>query len=311
MSDGFDRQDTMSIGGVAALTGVPAETLRTWERRYGFPAPERSGGGHRLYSAATVSRLKQAVRAIDMGYRPGAVLQMSEEDVSRLVRDAMALLEREGAADRDAPPEPFELVGLWGEYARAYDVSALERSFERAWYTHGVEEFLTTYTTRLEFEVSERVRKGAMPARHAAFLMERMRGFLEGHLRGAVCRSQGPLVLCVTAEVQERLGTGYHSAAVLMALTGCKVITLSPGHRLEDVFDVAGDLEGSLAAVYVHADERGVHEEVLQKLRGAMPVACTLLLGGGNARDVEGVVRMRHLDDLMRWAPNLFMRAAT
>ena len=42
MSSDFDRQDTMSIGEVAALTGVPAETLRTWERRYGFPAPERS-----------------------------------------------------------------------------------------------------------------------------------------------------------------------------------------------------------------------------------------------------------------------------
>ena len=177
MSEGFDRQDTMSIGGVAALTGVPAETLRTWERRYGFPAPERSEGGHRLYSSGTVSRLRQAVRAIDMGYRPGAVLQMSEEEVSGLVRNALALLEREGAADRDAPPEPFELVGLWGEYARAYDVSALERSFERAWYTHGVEEFLTTYTTRLEFEVALQVRQGSMHARHAAFLMRRMRGF--------------------------------------------------------------------------------------------------------------------------------------
>jgi DNA-binding transcriptional MerR regulator len=300
----------MSIGEVAAVTGVPAETLRTWERRYGFPAPERSEGGHRLYSRAAVSRLRQAVRAIDMGYRPGAVLQMGEEELSGLVRDALALLERVGAADRDAPPEPFELVGLWGEYARAYDVSALERSFERAWYTHGVEEFLATYTTRLEFEVAEQVRQGSMEARHAGFLMGRMRGFLDTHLRGAVCRSQGPLVLCVTSELVDDLGVGYHAAAVLMALSGCKVLTLAPGREVGDVSRVAEDLAGELAAVYVHADEGGRHEETLGVLRGVVPATCALLVGGAHGRELEGVLRMKHLDELKRWAPNLFIRAS-
>src|SRR5689334_22400933 len=35
---------------VARETGVPADTFRAWERRYGVPRPQRTEGGHRLYS---------------------------------------------------------------------------------------------------------------------------------------------------------------------------------------------------------------------------------------------------------------------
>src|SRR4249919_2127479 len=35
---------------VARETGVPADTFRAWERRYGIPRPQRTPGGHRLYS---------------------------------------------------------------------------------------------------------------------------------------------------------------------------------------------------------------------------------------------------------------------
>jgi methanogenic corrinoid protein MtbC1 len=39
-----------SVAAVARHTGVPAVTLRAWERRYGFPCPQRSRGGRRLYT---------------------------------------------------------------------------------------------------------------------------------------------------------------------------------------------------------------------------------------------------------------------
>src|ERR1700757_2255739 len=42
----------------AAMLGVSASTLRTWERRYGFPAPHRSAGGHRQYDHAEVQALR-------------------------------------------------------------------------------------------------------------------------------------------------------------------------------------------------------------------------------------------------------------
>lgn len=39
-------------------TGLTADTLRAWERRYGLPVPERTAGGHRLYSQRDIETVK-------------------------------------------------------------------------------------------------------------------------------------------------------------------------------------------------------------------------------------------------------------
>lgn len=48
------------IGEVVQRTGVAEATLRMWERRYGFPAPERLASGHRRYSEREI----ELVRAV-------------------------------------------------------------------------------------------------------------------------------------------------------------------------------------------------------------------------------------------------------
>lgn len=51
-----------SIGEFARLCGINATTLRAWQRRYGLLKPERSDGGHRLYSDEDV---QQALNILD------------------------------------------------------------------------------------------------------------------------------------------------------------------------------------------------------------------------------------------------------
>ena len=46
----------LGIGALSRSTGIPINTLRTWERRYGVPAPERTDGGQRVYDVADVQR---------------------------------------------------------------------------------------------------------------------------------------------------------------------------------------------------------------------------------------------------------------
>jgi MerR family transcriptional regulator, light-induced transcriptional regulator len=52
----------LSIGDVAAQTGVPVTTLRTWESRYGVPVPHREMSGHRRYSDADVDLVLEVLR---------------------------------------------------------------------------------------------------------------------------------------------------------------------------------------------------------------------------------------------------------
>ena len=42
----------------AVMLGISPNTLRSWERRYGFPSPERSAGGHRQYSLSEIEALR-------------------------------------------------------------------------------------------------------------------------------------------------------------------------------------------------------------------------------------------------------------
>lgn len=60
-----------SIGTVAGMVDVPSGTLRTWEERYGLVVPERSAGGHRLYSRNHVEYLRFVAKCIDDGMQPG------------------------------------------------------------------------------------------------------------------------------------------------------------------------------------------------------------------------------------------------
>ncbi len=43
------------------MLGVSASTLRSWERRYGFPTPQRTGGGHRQYDLDEIEALRDAI----------------------------------------------------------------------------------------------------------------------------------------------------------------------------------------------------------------------------------------------------------
>ncbi len=49
---------TYNLKAVVRETGLKPDTLRAWERRYGVPDPDRTGGGHRLYSQRDINTLK-------------------------------------------------------------------------------------------------------------------------------------------------------------------------------------------------------------------------------------------------------------
>jgi len=52
---------------IERLTGIPMNTLRAWERRYGMPRPQRGAGGHRLYSEADLKALQWIRKQLNAG----------------------------------------------------------------------------------------------------------------------------------------------------------------------------------------------------------------------------------------------------
>jgi len=57
-----------TIETVAKLTGIPATTLRNWEKRYGFPTPQRGDSGYRFYCANDLEFLKKVKAWVATGH---------------------------------------------------------------------------------------------------------------------------------------------------------------------------------------------------------------------------------------------------
>ncbi len=102
-----------SIGAVAKMVGIPAQTLRVWEERYSQIIPVRSARGQRLYSRDHVEQLRFVREHIEAGLQPGDAHRLLAE--GRHPRSSVA-----GPADqaigRSAPKESDErLVILLAE----------------------------------------------------------------------------------------------------------------------------------------------------------------------------------------------------
>lgn len=68
-----------SIGAVSKMLGVNPGTLRTWQDRYGVVVPERSEGGHRLYTRDQVQQLRFLIDQIAAGLTPADGHRVLEE----------------------------------------------------------------------------------------------------------------------------------------------------------------------------------------------------------------------------------------
>lgn len=115
---------------VAALTGIPAATLRAWERRYAVVEPQRAASGYRLYGDHEVARLTRMAELVAAGSPASLAAQ-------EVVRTLPAPPERfEGAVperlsrglDRPGGPDPDLLV----EAARTFDPVLLDRVLDEA-----------------------------------------------------------------------------------------------------------------------------------------------------------------------------------
>ena len=103
------EQERVRIGELSRRTGVQADTIRAWERRYGLVEPRRTSKGYRLYSSAD----EAVVRA------------MRELTAKGVAAAEAAALARRGA---EAPPAPS--VGALDPAAQAHRLRRALEAFD-------------------------------------------------------------------------------------------------------------------------------------------------------------------------------------
>lgn len=213
----------LPIGSVERDTGLSKDTLRVWERRYGFPKPERNEHGERVYPAAQVATLQLIKRLLDRGHRPARVVGQPDERLR-------ALLEAEAAQppaghDAEAADAAHAKLSYYLEAVRLARGEALRRRLEWALLEAGLARFVTEVVAPLTTAVGEAWSRGEIQVyeehRYSEIVANLLRGALQTIPRGA----GRPRVLLATLP-GEAHGLGLLMAQVMLALEGGDCVSL-------------------------------------------------------------------------------------
>jgi DNA-binding transcriptional MerR regulator len=128
-----------SISAVERMVGVTAATLRNWEERYGLIRPQRSAGGHRLYTRDQVEQLRFLAAQLERGLQPAAAHRLLGERIAHPPSGAASSGEVEPSllillAERDpyaAEVAEFFLRTEGYDVALVFDADEAERVHEQ------------------------------------------------------------------------------------------------------------------------------------------------------------------------------------
>jgi MerR family transcriptional regulator, light-induced transcriptional regulator len=292
----------LSISEVARETGVQKDTLRVWERRYGFPRPERNAAGERLYPAEQVQRLGLIKRLLDVGLRPGGVVALSLPELELHIREAaprsngsarsatqatVAVAEAlavhpAGRADANGASAPD--LERWMEWVRTGSAEPLHQALNQYALKHGLLQTVDGLLGPLGCAVGQAWWTGDITVAQEHLYTEAVHRFLHDALQKAQQAGQrlAPKVLLTTLPGEQHT-LGLLMAECVLALEGCARYALGRDTPLPEVVNAANHWAIDVVALSVSGNAAA--SEVwggLSMLRQALPAHVAIWVGGGS-----------------------------
>jgi DNA-binding transcriptional MerR regulator len=176
----------LRIGELSRRVGVPVESLRAWERRYGLLAPSRTRGGFRLYGEDDVARV--------LAMRANLHRGLSAAEAARLA------VEEETAEPVGSPAPVVDANELAAALDR-FDEMAAQQSLDRLLATLTLDVVLRDVVMPYLHELGERWEEGEVSVAQEHFASNLVRGRLASLAR-SWDRGLGPraLLACVEGE---------------------------------------------------------------------------------------------------------------
>lgn len=281
----------LTIGEVERDTGIARDTLRVWERRYGFPNPERNEGGDRIYSSEQVRRLQLIRRLLNRGMRPGKVVALSEPELLRL----------DDESARQADPGGDALRPLLDAVA-AHDAQGLSELLERARATHGLRHVVIEIIAPLLGAIGEAWASGRLEIFEEHFASRELSRFLDTAIRGLPNPESKPEFLLATMQGEPH-GFGLLMVEALLRDQAHATANLGPDLPMAQIVGAARRIKPKVVVLsfsgnYPYATIR----RDLIELAGQLPDGVEVWVGGEGAaklrKRINGVRLMGSLRDI-------------
>jgi MerR family transcriptional regulator, light-induced transcriptional regulator len=286
------------IGAVSQMTGIDEHTLRIWERRYGFPHPERSSGGTRLYTEADVYRLRLIRQALARGHRPREVVG---KDVAAM--EALAT-QQESIPSPVPPTAPDEIEAILAALKRD-DVNAVRAGLRNLAILHGPRGFVLKVAQPLLSQVGQLWRDGELEIHQEHLLSQCMSTQLR--ILGSLHENtSGPVVVLATLP-NELHGLGLEMVALYLASAGASPRVIGVSTPKEQIVLAAHAHQATAVGLSILASSDLLEAaSEIRQLALRLPRNAVLWLGGAGATSlppIEGasiVATWDDLDDVLR-----------
>lgn len=290
MTASGDTEELLGISAVERDTGLLKETLRVWERRYGFPAPQRDALGERVYPRAQVERLLQFRRLMDQGWRPGKLMALSDTEL----QDALADM----PAAAGSPHFASILAAL-----SARDAASVRQLLAGLLATQGLQRFVLDDAIPLCVEVGQAWARAELDVAQEHLFTEQLQNCLREAIGQPAADAAGPRILLTT--FPDELHTlGLLFAEALLAPAGARCTSLGASTPLADISRAM--LDGGFDILVLSFSPVFPARQALsglQELASRLPAGSEIWVGSAvlaaKPRAIIGVQYLGRMDDTL------------
>jgi methanogenic corrinoid protein MtbC1 len=288
------NQARANIAAVERETGLGKDTLRVWERRYGFPRPERDENGDRLYPVDQIARLRLIKRLMDRGHRPGRLVVADEAALLSLAAERSEFATGDGPSREPSlvspvPAAALDSPGVGGSRwvaaifscLRLHDVTGLKRALSQCLAQEGLQIFVLDTVPKLNVLVGEGWESGQIEVFEEHLYTEQMQILLRQAIASLPSGSRRPTVLLTTVPEEQHV-LGILMLEALLTLQGIHCVSLGTQTPLTEIV-AAVDAHGA-DVVALSFSAAFVSRQVLplvDQLRERLPRQVGLWVGGG------------------------------
>ncbi len=309
----LSRTNTEQGLGIAAVerdTGLSKDLLRVWERRYGFPQPQRDTLGERIYPPDQVQRLRWIKRLIDAGQRPSQVVALPVESLQARLREQSS--QPAGGFLRSPVEGPArEQLDQLLEPLLQHQLYRLHEQLQGELLRRGLGPYVVELLAPLIRHVGQLWSENRLQVFEEHLFTE----VVQQQLRRAIAmlptrpQEDSPRVLLSTLPGEEH-GLGLLMAQSLLVLEGCHCVSLGVQTPLGELADAARSQRADVLALSFSAfASNALIDDSLSALLTSLPERTELWAGGAAAglrrhanRRPE---RLRVITELSRLAPEV------
>lgn len=280
----------LSIGAVEHDTGLSKDILRMWERRYGFPRPQRDVNGERVYPLGQVEKLMLIKRLMERGHRPGQIVSLGIQELTAL-----------GARPSRAPA-PQRETGMFLELVRGHQLAELRGQFTRELMKQGLDRFVRETIAPLNCAVGDAWVRGELALFEEHFYTQQVEAVLRSAIAAIQPRGRPPRVLLTTFPGEQHT-LGLLMVEALLTLEGVDCIQLGPQTPLAEIARATAEHKADVVALSFSAafNERRAAAG-LAELRTLLPRKIRIWCGGASVAQLraspEGVDVLGGLDSV-------------